>query len=119
MKANSMFEPVFTEWLLQNLPMPKSEAIYSGAQIAGCNPVTCERYLKKLASAAGPLNEFRNGMGIATIEFKPDLKQASTDSLEPGKLRCRGALADTVHEPRKHRSKRPRQEVKAEHVTPK
>jgi hypothetical protein len=103
MKANSMFEPVFTEWLLQNLPMPKSEAIYSGAQIAGCNPVTCERYLKKLTSAAGPLNEFRDDMGTATIDFKPDLKQAPTDSLEPSKLRGRGATANTVPERRRNK----------------
>ena len=91
MKANSMFEPVFTEWLLTNLPMVRDEARYSGAQIAGCSPITCERYLKKLTSAVGPLREFKNAMGIATVDFKPELKQASTDTFEPSKQRGRNA----------------------------
>ncbi len=90
MKANSMFEPVFTEWLLKNLPMAKNEAINSGALIAGCSPATSDRYLKKLTSAAGPLEEFRDGMGTATIDFKPDLKHVSSDYPKPNKLRGRG-----------------------------
>jgi len=90
MKANSMFEPVFTEWLLKNLPMTKSEAINSGALVAGCSPATSERYLKKLTSAAGPLTEYRNGMNIATIDFKSDLKQSMDESPEPDKPRGRG-----------------------------
>jgi hypothetical protein len=85
MKANSMFEPVFTEWLLANLPMVRDEARYSGAQIAGCSPMTCERYLKKLTSAVGPLREFKDAMGITTVDFKPELKQASTGTLELSK----------------------------------
>lgn len=83
MRANNMFEPVYTEWLLQNLPMPKREAINSGAHVAGCSPATCERYLNKLTSAAGPLNEFRNGMNVPTIDFKPELKQPANDCPEP------------------------------------
>ena len=91
MKANSMFEPVFTEWLLTNLPIVKDEAKYSGAQITGCSPMTCERYLKKLTSAVGPLWEFKNVMGITTVDFKPELKQVPTDILEPSKKRGRNA----------------------------
>lgn len=74
MKANSMFEPLFTEWLLNNLPMSSEEAVFSGSYVTGANPETCRRYLKKLASAAGPLREFKDGMGIKTVDFKPDLK---------------------------------------------
>lgn len=48
MKANNMFEPIFTEWLLTHLPMVKDEAKYSGAQVTGCSPATIDRYLKKL-----------------------------------------------------------------------
>ncbi len=91
MKANSMFEPVFSEWLLTHLPMVKDEVKFSGAHIAGCSPVTCERYLKKLTSAAGPLREFKNAMGIATVDFKPELKQAPTDDFEACKQRGRNA----------------------------
>ena len=101
MKANSMFEPVFTEWLLQNLPMPRNEAIYSGAQIAGCNPITCERYLKKLTSAAGPLMEFKNAMRTIIVDFKSDIKQAPTDSAKLGKQRCRNVTEDTKPKPRR------------------
>ena len=96
MKANSMFEPVFAEWILENLPMPKSEAIYSGAQIAGCNPVTCEQYLKKLTSAAGPLREFRDAMGTATVDFKPDIQQSHKDYHESRKLRGLAAALDIM-----------------------
>jgi len=99
MKANSMFEPVFTEWILKNLPMPKSEAIYSGAQIAGCNPVTCERYLKRLTSAAGPLREFRDAMGASTVDFKPDIQQPHKDYYESRKRRGRAAASDIMPEP--------------------
>jgi hypothetical protein len=73
MKANSLFEPAFTEWLLTRLPMVREEAQYSGAQVVGCSPETAKRYMKKLTSAAGPLREFRDGMGITMVGFKPDL----------------------------------------------
>ncbi len=98
MRANSMFEPAFTEWLLKNLPMAKNEAVYSGAHVTGCSPTTIERYLKKLTSAAGPLNAFRDAMGTATIDFKPDLKQPPTGCTEPGKQRGCSAAVDTTHE---------------------
>ncbi len=82
MKANNMFEPIFTDWLLTNLPMVREEAKYSGAQIVGCSPTTCERYLKKLTSAAGPLREFRDAMGIPTVDLKPDLKDLPVKAKE-------------------------------------
>lgn len=78
MKANSMFEPVFNEWLMKNLPMSKSEAIHSGAYIVGCSPATCERYLKKLTCAAGPLQEYKNAMNVMMVDLKDELKQPSS-----------------------------------------
>lgn len=74
MKANNMFEPVFTEWLLAHIPMSRDEAKNSGAHVVGCSPATTKRYLEKLTSAAGPLREFKDGMGIATVDFKPELE---------------------------------------------
>lgn len=79
MKANSMFEPVFTEWLMKNLPMTKEEAINSGALVAGCSPLTTGRYLKKLTCAAGPLKEFRDGMNVPAIDFKEDHQRLPDD----------------------------------------
>lgn len=94
MKANNMFEPVFTEWLLNHLPMSKDEAINSGSYIAGCNPYTCVRYLKKLTSAAGPLREFKESMGIVTVDFKAELNLPSTDNLKLGKQRDHNTALD-------------------------
>jgi len=87
MKANSLFEPAFTEWLLANLPMVREEAQYSGAQVVGCSPETAKRYMKKLTSAAGPLREFKNGMGTTMVGFKPDFESPRLNSPEPGKRR--------------------------------
>ncbi|MGD0354881.1 MAG: hypothetical protein ABSB31_05495 [Dehalococcoidia bacterium] len=121
MKANSIFEPVYTEWLLRNLPMTKDEAIHSGALIAGCSPLTSGRYLKKLACAAGPLQEFRNGMNVPTIDFKPDLKQPADAGREPEKLpgnskpeHTAGSNApeETVTEKKGYRFKPPKGEIR-------
>jgi len=96
-----MFEPVFTEWLLLNLPMSKDEAINSGAFVAGCNPYTCVRYLKKLVSAAGPLREFKDGLGIVSIGFKSDLKEYPSSSPKPNKQRGHVATSDIIPEIRR------------------
>ncbi len=122
MKANSMFEPVFTEWLLKNLPMTKDEAIHSGALIAGCSPLTSGRYLRKLTCAAGPLQEFRNGMNMPTIDFKADLKQPVNDCPEPHKpagndapedtAASSSALEETVTEKKGYRFRPPRGEIR-------
>lgn len=84
MKANSMYEPEFVKWLLSSLPMVKEEAINSGAYEVGCNPYTCTRYLNKLTSAAGPLRVFKDGMGIVTVDFKPELMQPPVKRIESG-----------------------------------
>ena len=98
MKANSLFEPAFTEWLLARLPMSKDEAINSGAYIVGCNPYTCVRYLKKLTSAAGPLREFKDAMGTVTVDFKSDLKEHLTSIPESSKQRGRKTALDNTPE---------------------
>jgi hypothetical protein len=98
MQANSMFEPRFTEWLLTNLPMSKEEAINSGAYTVGCSPYTCVRYLKKLTSAAGPLKEFKDGMGIVTLDFKQELTECHLDNSQTSKIRSRKAASDNTRE---------------------
>jgi len=85
MKANSLFEPAFTEWLLTHLPMVREEAQYSGAQVVGCSPETANRYMKKLTSAAGPLWEFKDGMGTTMVGFKLDSEPSLLNNPKPGK----------------------------------
>jgi hypothetical protein len=97
MKANSLFEPAFTEWLLARLPVVREEAQYSGAQVVGCSPETAKRYLKKLTSAAGPLREFKDGMGTTMVGFKPDLVPPPLSSPEPGSRQtATGHRTDTM-----------------------
>ena len=98
MKANSMFEPVFTEWLLTHLPMSIDEATYSGAHVTGCSPATTKRYLKKLTSAAGPLREFKGAMGTVTVDFKSDFKLHPTSSSVLGKQGGRKTALDNTPE---------------------
>lgn len=74
MKANSYFETQFREWLMEYLGRSKfiikKEAIYSGAEVVGCNPTTIIRYLGKLTSAVGSLAEKRDATGTLVITFK-------------------------------------------------
>ena len=98
MKANSMFEPVFTEWLLTHLPMSIDEATYSGAHVTGCSPATTKRYLKKLTSAAGSLREFKSAMGTVTVDFKSDFKVHPTNSSVLGKQDGRKIALDNTPE---------------------
>jgi hypothetical protein len=112
MKANSIFEPRFTEWLLRNLPMSKDEAIHSGAHIAGCSSLTTERYLKKLISAAGPLQELRDGMNVPIIDFKADLKQPANDDSEPDKACGSNAPDDTVSNQKGYHFRPPKGEIR-------
>ena len=79
MRANSLFEPAFTEWLFAHLPIAREDAQYSGAQVVGCSPETATRYLKKLTSTAGPLFEFKDNMGITMIDFKQRNKVQEND----------------------------------------
>ncbi len=98
MKANLTFEPVFTEWLLANLPMSRDEAKNSGAQVAGCSPATTDRYLKKLTSAVGPLREFKDAMHVVTVDFKPEVRQPPLSNTESGKQCGRTAALDNKPE---------------------
>ncbi len=76
MQAACQYEPVFRSWVLGVLRstdhVAKDDAINSGAEISGASISTCERYLKKLTSSAGPLKEARDSMGGTVIMMKPE-----------------------------------------------
>lgn len=56
-KRNRESEPKFREWLLKTVKefgfVDMEEAVYSGAEFAGCSAETTKRYLKKCTSKAG------------------------------------------------------------------
>jgi len=74
MKANSIYERRFRRWLLEEIArvgsIPKKEVINSGAEMAGCNPVTISRYLDKLTSAISVLKEAKDAFGNIIITYK-------------------------------------------------
>jgi hypothetical protein len=76
MQANGIFEPRWLDfmhnWIRANGCIAKSEAIYGGAAVAGCNPSTTERYLKKYTSSMGPFKESRDSAGAKIIVYGAD-----------------------------------------------
>jgi hypothetical protein len=83
MRANARYELVFRTWLLGLLRerefVKKSDAINGGAEIAGCSPVTAERYLKKLTNPFnGPLKETKDALGNTIITWKDYLQSEKT-----------------------------------------
>lgn len=77
MKANDLFEVQFREWLLQLLHiyrwLTKKEVIASGAEKTGCSPMTIQRYLSKLTSIEGILQEEKNDQRQTIIKFKKEI----------------------------------------------
>lgn len=75
MQANLLFELQFRRWALERVKdqggLLKKEAINAGAEIVGCSPTTTAKYLDKLTSAAGPLQEGRDLLGDTILVFKP------------------------------------------------
>jgi len=98
MKANSYFETQFREWLMavlrENRFILKKEAIYSGAEVVGCNPTTIVRYLGKLTSSAGNLKESRDATGAMVVTFKQPAKSIVGNGRHNGQ--GKGEIADTV-----------------------
>jgi len=75
MKANNIYEMRFREWVLTEVnrlgSLPLKEAVNSGAEVVGCNPVTASRYLDKLTSAIGPLERAKDNSGNILLRLKP------------------------------------------------
>jgi len=74
MQANDLFELDFRAWVLDKIRQyssyPKDEAINSGAEVVGCSPLTAARYIKKLLSAEGVLQETKNPLKQMILTFK-------------------------------------------------
>ena len=74
MKANLFYEVTFREWLLEQINLDgginKREAIASGAELVGCSPSTTKRYIEKLTSKAGCLDEKPDMLGNNILTLK-------------------------------------------------
>ena len=79
MQANFLYEMTFRQWLLDKIAKHgsflKQDAIDAGAEVIGCSPVTTKRYLDKLTSAAGVLQETRDMIGGTYLIFKPGYRK--------------------------------------------
>jgi len=84
MKANLRFEVPFRRWLLGEIntgeAISKEEAIYSGAELVGCSPLSTRRYLEKLTHKAGCLKEEKDILGHPYLVLKPKFEMG----LDPG-----------------------------------
>lgn len=82
MQANFLFELDFRTWLLGKIRelggFPKQDAITAGAEIVGCSPATTARYLTKLTSSAGPLQERRDMLKATILTLKDHLQPEET-----------------------------------------
>lgn len=67
MQACFLFELDYRDWVLKEVKQRgsflKKEAIFAGAEIVGCSPTTTSKYLAKLTSSAGPIQEYRDKLG--------------------------------------------------------
>jgi hypothetical protein len=74
LQLNSIFEKKWLDfmhgWIGANGSIPKDEAIYGGAAVAGCNPTTSERYLRKYTSSMGCFTKDRDSSGSKIIKYR-------------------------------------------------
>lgn len=79
MQANFLFEVDFRNWLLRVVAerghYPKADAIAAGAELVGCSPLTTSRYVAKLVSSSGPLQEVRDMLGASMLQLKEHLRE--------------------------------------------
>ena len=85
MQANSFYEVRYRNWLIETIEkfkhISKDEAEHSGAEVVGCSPASAGRYLKKMCSAAGVFEKYRDDDGVIQVRYKY--------SVRPGKARRR------------------------------
>jgi len=78
MQANFLYELDFRRWVLSQVQekgyVPKLDTIAAGAEVVGCSPATSARYLLKLTSSVGPLQEIRDMLGGMMLTWKNGLK---------------------------------------------
>lgn len=87
MKANSYFEVAFRQWILKEIKdkyaIEKKEATSTGAEIVGCSPMTVGRYIDKLTSNAGPLQEIKDLTGAKILTLKDEIRSAIEKANQP------------------------------------
>lgn len=84
MQANQLFEVAYRRWLLTKVDHTgyyKTDAINEGAEVVGCSPATTQRYLAKLTSAAGPLEEQKDYLGHTILVIKPEYQPRKAGGL--------------------------------------
>lgn len=90
MQANFLYELDFRKWLLGIIQergfIPKLDAINAGAEVVGCSPLTTQRYVAKLTSSVGVLNEVKDMLGETVLTWKPGIKPEETIKLDLDKL---------------------------------
>lgn len=102
MQANDLFELDFRAWVLDQVrtygSYPKTDAINSGAEVVGCSSLTSRRYLEKLTSAKGVLQEAKNPLKQMILTFKPVKKTPGNGHVDIEEL-LKSALAYQVDKP--------------------
>jgi len=74
MRANGRYEVPFRTWVLWTVANREfllvEEAVNAGAETVGCSTIVASRYLAKLTSTAGPLQETRDLLGAKVLTYK-------------------------------------------------
>lgn len=74
MQANSYFEIAYRDWILKEIRrlgfLSTEDAVDGGAEEFGSSPETTKRYLRKLKSYRGPLEEVPMVMGGRVLKFR-------------------------------------------------
>ena len=90
MQANFLYEMDFRKWLLGVIQekgfTPKADAINAGAEVVGCSPLTASRYIAKLTSSVGCLQEVRDTLGDAMLTWKEAYQPEPTIKIDLDKL---------------------------------
>jgi hypothetical protein len=98
MKANSFFENSFRKWILaeinSNQAIVKKDAINAGAELVGCSTMTIGRYLDKLLSIVGPLQEINDLMGSKILVLKDKIQKAKDTYQVASELRKKTVAAE-------------------------
>lgn len=75
MRANDLYEAPYRAWVINQVKLKQGitvlEAVNSGAEVVGCATTTASRYLAKLTSSAGPLQETLDMLHSRVITMKP------------------------------------------------
>lgn len=89
MQASFLFELDFRLWVLEKINrfggFPKGDAVNAGAEVVGCSPSTTVKYLSKLTSSEGPLQERKDMLGDIILVFKDHLKPEPMTLVELGR----------------------------------